>query len=43
MPSELVQLTSPSHKTPNTEKVQHSGHGCASSNTLFQDTPSHIR
>lgn len=42
MPSELVQLTSPSHKTPNTEKVQQLRAQVAEFNSFFaQHTLSH--
>jgi hypothetical protein len=42
MPSELVQLTSPSHKTPNTEKVQQLRAQVAEFNSFFaQHTLTH--
>jgi hypothetical protein len=42
MPSELVQLTSPSHKTPNTEKVQRLRAQVAEFNSFFaQHTLTH--
>lgn len=37
MPSELVQLTSPSHKTPNTEKVQRLRAEVAALNAFFAE------
>jgi hypothetical protein len=39
MPSELVQLTSPSHKTPNTEKVQQLRAQVAELNAFFAGHP----